>query len=214
MTTRAGPSLTDTLRDDVLGGQLPPGTRLLEIQLAEHYEVSRAAIRAAINELVKEGLVDREANRGATVRRVALDEAIQIAEVRGLLEGLVASRAAEVATAADRLELQAIVARMHEAVAAEQFSEYSELNGVLHRRLREISGHAIAADLIGNLRNRATHHHVRLALVPGRATESLSQHAEIVDAVVAGDAARAELAMRHHLDSVRETLRQWGDLIR
>ena len=84
-------SITDSIRAAILGGEFAPGVRLVELQLAERYGASRASVRGAISELEKEGLVDREANRGATVRRVSIDEALQITEVRGLLEGLAAS---------------------------------------------------------------------------------------------------------------------------
>lgn len=205
---------TDLLRAHVLDGTLAPGSRLVELHLADQYAVSRAAVRAAIGELAKEGLVDRQANRGATVRRVALDEAIQITEVRNLLEGLVASRAAVTATADERDELSSIIEQMADAVQRDELAAYSDLNVVLHRRLREISRHAIAADLIGNLRNRAAHHEFRLALIPGRAAVSLPQHAAIVEAVVAADPGRAEQAMRDHLESVVEVLRRWAEVDR
>lgn len=205
---------TDLLRAHVLDGTLAPGSRLVELQLAEEYAVSRAAVRTAIGELAKEGLVDRQANRGAVVRRVALDEAIQITEVRKLLERLMAARAAEHATDAERHELRSIVVAMRAAVEEDRLADYSELNGVLHRRVREISHHDIAADLVANLRNRAAHHQFRLALIPGRALVSLPQHEAIVDAVVAGDGAAAERAMADHLDSVVSALQQWAEVDR
>jgi DNA-binding FadR family transcriptional regulator len=67
----------------------------------------------------------------------------------------------------------------------------------------------VADDLVANLRNRAAHHQFRLALMPGRAVESLAQHRAIVTAVCDGDAAAAEQAMRDHLASVADVLRQW-----
>jgi DNA-binding GntR family transcriptional regulator len=203
-------SVTDSIRVAILAGEFPPGVRLVELQLAGRYGASRASVRGAISELEKEGLVDREANRGATVRRVSIEEALQITELRGLLEGLVARRAAQVATDGDRDELCTIVARMRAAVTAERFSDYSELNGLLHRRLREISGHTVACDLIENLRNRAATHEFRLALMPGRPAESLVEHEAIVDAVVAGDGPGAETAMHAHLASVAGVLRRWS----
>jgi DNA-binding GntR family transcriptional regulator len=203
-------SITDSIRLAILGGEFAPGVRLVELQLAERYGASRASVRGAISELEKEGLVDREVNRGATVRRVSIEEALQITEVRGLLEGLVAERAAKVATAADHAELRAVIDSMRAAVAAERFAFYSELNGVLHRRLREISGHLVACDLIENLRNRAASHEFRLALMPGRPGESLGEHEAIVDAVVAGDGSAAEAAMHAHLRSVMDVLRRWS----
>ena len=208
-TTAGTRSITDVLRNSILDGKLLPGERLVELQLTQTYATSRTAIRAAISDLVKEGLVDHEPNKGASVRRVAIEEAIQITEVRALLESLIAARAATVATPAHHDELRDIVAAMRNAVANDQLIDYSELNSVLHRRLREISGHEVAGDLVSLLRNRAAHHNYRLALVPGRPGESLPQHEAIVAAVCASDATAAEAAMRAHLDSVAAVLRRW-----
>jgi DNA-binding GntR family transcriptional regulator len=202
-------SVTDRLRDDILEGAFPPGERLIELQLTERYGVGRAAIRAALVELEVEGLVQREANRGATVRRISVAEAVEISEARGVLEGLVARLAAERATEAERAELSGLIDEMTEAVEQDDRLRYSKLNRTLHATLRRIARHRVADDLVANLRNRAAHHQFRLALVPGRAPESLAQHRAIVAAVTAGDAAAAERAMRDHLASVIDVLRQW-----
>ena len=91
-------SVTDTLRRHILEGRFEPGDRLLEVGLADHYGVGRSAIRSALVELTTEGLVEREANRGATVRRISAAEAIQITEARAVLESLIARQAARHAT--------------------------------------------------------------------------------------------------------------------
>ena len=88
-------AVSELLRNDIVTGQFPPGERLTELQLTERYGVGRAAVRAAIVELSTEGLVEHETNRGATVRRVSLASAIEIAEARSVLEGLLARRAAQ-----------------------------------------------------------------------------------------------------------------------
>jgi DNA-binding GntR family transcriptional regulator len=205
-------TVTDQLRDEILDGVFPPGERLVELNLSQRYGVGRAAIRAALVELDTEGLVDRAANRGATVRRISLDEAIEIAEARGLLEGLVARYAATNATETERIELHSMIDDMTTAVEGGDQLAYSKLNALLHRRLREISRHDIANELVANLRNRAAHHQYRLALMPGRSDISLPQHAAIVDAVVRGDPEAAEEAMHQHLASVAEVLHQWAEL--
>lgn len=201
--------VADRLRDDILEGTFPPGDRLIELQLAERYGVGRAAIRAALAELDGEGLVQREANRGATVRRISVSEAVEITQARAALEGLIARLAAERATDADCAELRTLIAEMTEAVQQEDKLAYSKLNRSLHRTLCQIARHQVADDLVANLRNRAAHHQFRLALVPGRAAESLVQHAAIVEAVTSRDGQAAEEAMRNHLASVIDVLRQW-----
>jgi DNA-binding GntR family transcriptional regulator len=210
--TPAAHSVADRLRADILAGALLPGERLIELSIAERYGLVRAAVRAALVELDGEGLVQREANRGATVRRVSLIEAIEITEARGVLEGLVARLAAERATDAERAELTDIVSTMERAVATSASSEYSELNRRFHQRLREIARHEVSQELVDNLRNRAVHHQYRLSMVPGRSTESLGQHRAVADAVIAGDGEAAEAAMRAHLDSVAAVLRHWHEL--
>jgi DNA-binding GntR family transcriptional regulator len=203
------PPVTDRLRDDILAGAFPPGERLIELHLTERYGVGRAAIRAALVELDAEGLVQREANRGANVRRISVAEAVEITQARAALEGLIARLAAERATEAEREDLRALLADMTEAVAEGDSLSYSKLNRRLHGSLCTIARHRVADDLVANLRNRAAHHQFRLALVPGRAAESLGQHRAIVDAVTAGDGAAAEAAMRDHLASVIDVLRHW-----
>jgi DNA-binding GntR family transcriptional regulator len=201
--------VADRLRDDILRGTFPPGERLIELQLTERYGVGRAAIRAALAELDSEGLVRREANRGATVRRITVAEAIEITQARAALEGLVAGLAAERACDADRERLRSLLADMVTAVAQGDKLSYSTLNRRLHGALCTIARHRVADELVANLRNRAVHHQFRLALVPGRAEDSLAQHREIVEAVVSGDGPAAEVAMRDHLASVIDVLRHW-----
>lgn len=199
------------LRRDILSGVYAPGERLVEVQLTERYGVGRAAVRAAFVELVTEGLVDRETNRGASVRHIEIDEAIQITEARAALESLIAAAAAREATAADRAELAELENDMRHAVSEQRYLDYSELNGVLHRRIREISGHAVAGELVAMLRNRNARHQYSLAQRPGRPSESLEQHAAIIRAICSGDAAGAAAAMQAHLLSVIDVLRHWDD---
>ena len=103
-----------------------------------------------------------------------------------------------------------IIAEMRSAVSANRQADYSELNRTLHRRIREISGHSTAAELVAILLNRGAHHRYRLAMVPGRSADSLVEHAAIVDAIVAGDGDRAAEAMHAHLESVQAALRFLG----
>lgn len=204
-------AITDDLRDDILTGHFPPGERLVEGSLTDRYRCGRNAVRAALVELSTEGLVERSAHRGATVRRISVAEAIQITEARAALESLVASHAARDATAEDCRDLKRIVADMRAAVRADDQGAYSALNVGLHRRIVLASGHTVAGELISNLRNRAAHHQYRLAVMPGRAETSLGQHRAIVAAIVAGDQDRAAAEMDLHLRSVIEVLSRWSE---
>ncbi|HET7018760.1 MAG TPA: GntR family transcriptional regulator [Streptosporangiaceae bacterium] len=199
-------AVLDELRDAILAGEFVAGQRLVEVDLCERFGCSRFAVRAAIPVLASEGLVDVQRHRGARVRVIPLDEAIEITEVRGMLEGLTAARAAQRATSDDIDELQEIIRQMREAIAAAELARYSDANARLHSLIRRIADHQTATGIIERLRGQMVRHQFMLSLVPGRPTVSLAQHERIVAAIAARDSAQAEAAMRDHITSVIESL--------
>ncbi|MEU8347708.1 GntR family transcriptional regulator [Spirillospora sp. NPDC048832] len=194
------------IREAILSGRFVPNQRLIEADLSEEFAASRAGVRAALAELANEGLIERVQNRGARVRAVSLAEAVEISEVRMVVEGLCAAKAAARATEADAAELREIGEEMRAAVASGDVLGYSRLNERLHRRIREISGQKTAAGVLERLRAQNVRHQFRLAVHPGRPQTSLPQHLDIIEAIAAGDPDAAERAARAHLRSVIEAL--------
>ena len=194
------------IRIAILQGEYAPAQRLIEADLCERYGTSRFIVRSALQELSAQGLVEFQRNRGARVREISLAEAIEITEVRKVLEGLEAARAAERVTPAEAVVLQSIVADMHAAVSLAELLRYSELNARLHATIRDIAAHETSARLLRQLRDQTVRHQFSLSLVPGRPAVSLPQHEAIVAAVTARDPAAAERAMHDHLQSVIEAL--------
>jgi DNA-binding GntR family transcriptional regulator len=201
------PVVTDALRAAILAGEYAPRQRLVEIDLCERFGTSRFILRSALQDLAGQGLVEFQRNRGARVRDVSLAEAIEITEVRILLEGLVAARAAERVTKSDATMLRKIVRDMRTAVAKAELLAYSELNARLHGSIREIGAHETASRLLSQLRDQTVRHQFTLSLVPGRPAVSLPQHEAIVAAITARQPDDAEKAMRAHLASVIEAFR-------
>lgn len=195
------------LRSAILAGDVSPGQRLVEAELAETTAVTRGSARAAIDSLVAEGLVERIHNRGARVRIVPLDEAISMLECRAVLEGLTAFRAAEKVTEEQIVELRRLREDILRAVANTEFDVYSRLNSHLHSRIGEISGQTTAIELISRLRSQLIRHQFKLAMRPGRPQVSVQEHVAIIDAVIARDPVGAERAARAHVDSVAHALR-------
>lgn len=199
-------AVLDKLRAAILAGEFVAGQRLVEVDLCERFGCSRFAVRAAIPVLASEGLVDVQRHRGARVRAIPLAEAIEITEVRRLLEGLVAARAAQHVTAPQAAELQQVISEMREAVGSAELMRYSDANARLHELIRRIGGHETATAIIERLHAQLVRHQFRLALMPGRPAVSLAQHERIVDAIVAGNPDEAEAAMLDHITSVIESL--------
>jgi len=202
------PDLTQRIRDAILDGQFAPNQRLIEADLSESYEASRAAVRTALMNLAAEGLVERLPNRGARVRAISVEEAIEIVEVRVGLETLCARKAAERLTPDDAAGLRELREQILSAVAGGDLVSYSRLNQEMDRRIREMSGHATAIQLLERLRAQSARHQFRLAFAPGRAAESAPEHVAIIDAVLAGDADAAAEATRVHLEGIIRVLRE------
>lgn len=201
-------SVVTAIREAIVRGDFVPNQRLVEADLSEQFAASRASVRAALLELTNEGLVERIQHRGARVRAVSLAEAVEITEVRMVLEGLCAAKAAARITEREVAELQVVGEEMKQAVAQGDLMGYSGLNQRLHRRVREISGQHTAARVLERLRAQSVRHQFRLAMHPGRPAVSLPEHLAIIEAVCAHDAPAAEQAARYHLRSVITALRE------
>jgi DNA-binding GntR family transcriptional regulator len=190
------------LRDAITSGELVPGQRLIEADVVGLFDVSRNAVRLALDALVAEGLVERIPNRGARVRTVSTAEAVAITECRMVIEGLVAAKAAQHATDAEIAELQSHVQRMRQAVEAGELVRYSALIQELHQLIRHVARQPTAAALIERLQAQIVRHQFQLSLRPGRPQVSLAGLTAVVEAVAARDPAAAEAAARAHLRSV------------
>jgi DNA-binding GntR family transcriptional regulator len=201
--------LAETLRRDIIGGVFLPGERLVEVDLAARYDCGRSQVRSAIVILEGEGLIEQARNRGATVRRITVDEALQIAQARVALESIAAADAARNRAEIERDALSELIEQMRIAVGDDDRRAYAALNASLHAQILQASHNTVVSELVTRLRNRAAPHQFRLSMLPGRAEESLGQHQAIVDAIVAGDAAAASAAMSKHLRSVVDVIEQW-----
>ena len=198
----------ERLRQAILSGDMAPGHRLVEEELAGLLAVTRASLRAALFDLTAEGLVERIPNRGARVRAVTLDEAVAITECRMALEGLCAAKAAELVTEAQAARLGEVGAEMERSVADGEPLKYSALNHELHRLIREISGQTVAAGMLERLNGQLVRHQFQLSLRPGRPQASLPEHLAMISAITGRRPAEAEEATRRHLRSVITALRE------
>jgi DNA-binding GntR family transcriptional regulator len=200
------PDAHAALHAAIVTGALSPGERLIEEELAERLGYSRGAVRGAILRLGHEGLVVRERNRGARVRRFSVPEAVEILEARAALESLAAGYAALRRSDDEAAELESLVADMERLQRDGELLAMSERNAAMHRRILEISGHDVARDICARLHSQVVRFQFRTVLAPGRSTKSLAEHQAIVRAIRRGDRPAAEEAMRRHLTNVSAVL--------
>ncbi|HIW92683.1 MAG TPA: GntR family transcriptional regulator [Candidatus Corynebacterium avicola] len=203
--------LVTELRNSIVTGRFVPGQRLVEADLAEEFGASRGSVRGALAELSVEGLVERVQNRGARVRAVTMEEAVEITEVRAALEALCARKAAERIEEQDISHLREIGRDMARAVDGGDREAYAAANKRLHALIIEVSGQKTAADTVQRLRGQAVRYQFRLANQQGRPQVSLPQHLAIIEAVCAHDPDSAAAAMQAHLTSVGTAIREIGE---
>jgi DNA-binding GntR family transcriptional regulator len=192
----------DALREAIVHGDIAPNARLVETEISTTFEMSRGAVRTALIRLEEEGLVVREPHRGARVRQVSDEEAVEILQARAVLEGLAVRQTAERIDAAGIARVEACVARQRELLDQGDLIGASDVNAELHATLLEISGHGTALRLIRTLNSQSVRYQYRTILIPGRSAASHAEHAAIVAAVIAGRPDEAESAMRSHLFNV------------
>ncbi len=198
----------DTLRDAIVRGDIAPNARLVESDLSSTFEMSRGAVRTALIRLEQERLVVREPHRGARVRQVSDEEAVEILEARAVLEGLAVRQAAQRIDDAGGERLQACLARQRELLELGDLLGASDANADLHATLLEASGHGTALRLISTLSAQSVRYQYRTILIPGRSAASVAEHTAIVEAVVSGRPDEAEGAMRTHLLNVAQAVRR------
>ena len=204
LSTKAD-DIARVLEDEIVSGAIPPGTVLRQETLSARFDVSRTPVREALRVLQSEDLVVATPNRGAVVRAHGAEELEDLYDLRALLEGHAARRAAERITDAQVEELRASCMRFA-AVSPDDLTGLVRENLVFHNAILEIAGSARLASMAGKV--------IRLPLVynsyrwysPEQKRISVRFHTRIVGALAARDAEQAQLIMADHVFQARDVL--------
>lgn len=193
----------------ILDGELGSGAKLTEATLAEQLGVSRGPIREACRMLEEAGLVRTEKNRGVFVRNVPIEEALEIFELRAVMDLYVGRKLAQGLSTVQIREIRQLADAMDHAVKADNALDYHRFNLKFHDRLLELSGNAKLMTTYRKLVNELS-----LFRRQNLTTESMTvysrEHRQIVKAIVAGDAEAAGQAMYQHvMNSRTRTLRNY-----
>ena len=188
------------LRDGILEGRFAPGQRLITSELISHVGVSRGTLREAFQRLAADGMVDLVPNRGAIVRRYTREAMRDVFRIREALEGLAASLAAEtIDTGENRRVFLAMWEEARPGKAMPDSIEFARVNRLFHRTIVAVGGNRQLSDLIDNRQLPVLMLQLARAVPPVSIELSMREHAEIAAAILAGDADRADQAMRIHL---------------
>ncbi len=192
--------IADILRERIIRGELAPGARLVESDIAAEFAISRSPIREALRTLEHDGLVELFQHRGAVVTSIDVHDVEEIYAARVAVEGMAARFTAERMTDAALAELQAAFARVEAAV------ERDDLDACLAESQRfyavewGIAGNRWLGRMSKVLGYQSLRHRVRLFSLPGQMRRVHAAYQEIMRAYAAGDGARAEHLMRALLE--------------
>jgi DNA-binding GntR family transcriptional regulator len=191
------------LATGVEDGWLPPGTRLGEVRLASAFTVSRTPVREALFRLEAEGLIDRDA-RGHVVSRLSSHQIIELYEVREALDGAAARSAALRAPRLEFERLKTLNHSMRSAANEERFDDMADINVEFHGILAIAAGNTMLLDLVAQVHSHVKRFQKTTLAFPGRAAEVIKEHGELIDALMSGDADRAESVARSHIQAARD----------
>jgi phosphonate utilization transcriptional regulator len=193
----------------ILEGDLAPGDKLTEEDIAGELNVSRGPVREAFRALESAGLVRTEKNRGVFVREVSVEDADEIYEVRAGLDELIGRLVTARVKPAQVAELRELLKRMQKAAKEKSVERYYPLNVKFHDRLAELTGNRT---LLAHYRRLVNELHLyrRETLARGADNFSIStrEHGAIVDAIAKGDGNRAARLLYEHATGSRKRLHQ------
>lgn len=194
------------LEEEILAGEHKRGSALTEMSVCERLGVSRTPVRAALHRLAEEGLVEIAPNRGAVVVGVTVDDLVDTYKIRVRLEGLATAMATERLTEAEKKELTESVELSEYYMAKGDTERLKELDSTFHNIIYGASGNRMLTKILSELhRNIKTYRKLSLT-VPGRLERSISEHREILGAILAGDAEKADELTRLHIERAMKNM--------
>jgi DNA-binding GntR family transcriptional regulator len=201
--------IADALRREITAGRLQPGERVLEVELARRFGVSRQPVREAIRTLEREGLLTSLPNRGTFVTRVSLEDAIAIQDIRAELEGLAARLAVANLTTDDFKQLRDFVKRMRDAGKRGAADELVSLDLEFHSLVNTRSNHRLLLEVLASVGvyTRGFIVHTRSYYARQRDLQFVANsHALLLEALQSRDPVRAEQSVHAHIQSALASL--------
>jgi DNA-binding GntR family transcriptional regulator len=197
----------ETLREAILSGQLKPGEELVHTDIARQLGISHIPIRAAIQRLAAEELVDLETHRSPKVSELSPEGINEALLVRMYLETLAARESFPRISHDDLKNLWRLVEEMDEALAEQKFHQFGALNKVFHLTLYEPCPVALLKRMIVDLWNNTDRHRSRaiFSLDPDLAKKSQQDHVEILKLIEANAFEQAVTLLEAHKTRARKT---------
>ena len=196
----------EELRNLILSGEIKPGTRMMEIELADSMGVSRTPIREAIRKLEKEGLVTIEPRKGAYVSTISMNDIVNILQIRGTLEGLAATLAATRIKEIELMKLKEASQAFDRAVEEGNTKEMISNDTLFHHIIVEASGNDLLIKMVTDLQEIVLRFRYLYYKDFKRAEKMPPEHANILKTIETGSEETARSAAEFHINSLRDMI--------
>ncbi|WP_437883948.1 GntR family transcriptional regulator [Pseudomonas sp. LRF_L74] len=200
------------IQSAIVQGEIPPGSKISEPELARTYGISRGPLREAIHRLEGQRLLVRIPHVGARVVSLSQQELIELYEIRESLEGMACRLAAERMSDADVAELRRLL-DVHEQDAAFQAGVgYYQQEGDFdfHYRIIQGSGNTTLAQMLcGEMYQLVRMYRLQFSATPNRPRQAFAEHHRILDAIEGRDGELAELLMRRHIAASKRNIARY-----
>lgn len=208
--SEAGETLAEVLHREleqaILKGDIKPGDRLDEQEIAQRFGVSRTPVREAFRLLGANDLVDMRSRQGVVVRKIGINTLLEMFQVMAELEGLCARLASRRMLPAQTLDLQAAHEHLKVSAGGTDVDEFNALNKAFHGIIHEGARNLYLAQEAKQLRDRVAPFLRRITYKPHRFQTTILEHQAIIDAILAHDAEKAHAAMRLHVNLLGDDL--------
>jgi DNA-binding GntR family transcriptional regulator len=199
-------AVTAKLRDMIIEGTLPPGTRLNERVLCEQLMVSRTPLREAFKTLSGEGLIDLLPNRGAAVAEMSVADIEQTFEVMGALEGLSGELACERITDEEVAEIKALHYEMLASHARRDLPSYYRVNHQIHDRINAAARNGVLTSTYLQLNARIQSLRFRSNFNQEKWNAAVKEHSAMLDALERREGPTLRAVLQQHLRNKRDTV--------
>ncbi|KGJ05432.1 GntR family transcriptional regulator [Paracoccus halophilus] len=201
-------AILSRLRDMIIEGELPPGTRINEGQVGAHLGVSRTPLREAIKFLASEGLIELVPSRGAVVKKFTAKEVRDMIDVLSNLEQLAARRACICATDEGIAGIRALHDRMLDRYREGDRMAYYRLNQDIHTATVTLSDNAALSDVHALLQTRLK----RIRFIghegPEKWANAVAEHEDMMAALEARDGDRLAAVIGQHLEQAWQRVKE------
>jgi len=196
----------DSLREAIIMGELKPGERLMEVQLAEKMGVSRTPVREAIRKLELEGWVTMTARKGASVSGVSVKDIMDVLEVRASLDGQAAALSAQRIRDDELKDLKEIYAQLVVNIEKENLQGLIKKDVEFHEIIYKSSRNDKLIQILNNLREQVQRFRIIYLKDYGSQKDLKQEHLEILEAISSRDSERSQKSAFSHIEKQKEVI--------